>query len=233
MSYSNKPLLKKAKRFGFIMETIRKDNISSKEDLLDLIFSQEYKSINDVKDNNGDPLFFFTNLKLTKVIIDELGADPTVMNNYGQTAIFYAGNERLNYFLSKGLDINHRDNRGETPFNFIFVKNYSEKTVKKFIKAGAKINEVNNKNENLIIRLIKFKGNDIHKKEPLVKFLMFLASNGVSTHCLTANDEIQLNEKFKNKLIETFIKYEKNSIKKLTESCDANLMNNSMKVKRI
>jgi len=113
------------------------------------------------KNNNGiTPLNFYMlqycpNIKIIQYLIEK-GANPMIFDKGGNTILHtYYLDERIIDYLSKHIDINTKNNKGETPLHFYmknknFNKNFNINIIKCFIKNSANITSIDNINHTIL-----------------------------------------------------------------------------------
>jgi ankyrin repeat protein len=109
----------------------------------------EYGADVNAKDSWGNtPLASMSNGEVAKMLID-YGADTGVINKDGKTLLHCVAQhgtvEIIEFFISNGLDVNAKDNEGQTPLFLAVEENSDVEVIKFLISKGA---DANAKNDN-------------------------------------------------------------------------------------
>lgn len=113
------------------------------------------------RDSEGNTIMM-KNIYQEKIL--DLGADPLMMNNDGETTLFNAcknGNiEMVDRLVNLGVDIKAKNKYGETAISFCrlwgYYKGDSEKVILKLIEHGLDINELDRNGDPIICKIPRF-----------------------------------------------------------------------------
>ncbi len=144
---------------------------------------------------------FANNISACKYIVEKLNFDPLWKNENGRNLLMIAANQNsiplIDYFLTRGIDINSVDNSGHTPLYYTLYPMGAKEAFYYLIKKGTNIHHIdNNKNSLSNYALANFNTEDE---------FYFLVKNGVGIDHINKNNISLLiqaiKEKHSNELI--------------------------------